>query len=74
MGQSLQVAENASYQYMQRTIQQKTRHYAKRQMTFWLMFKRIMEEEEQEKKILEINLSEDNGKVIVKKKLEEFSD
>jgi len=74
LGQSLQVAENASYQYMQRTIQQKTRHYAKRQMTFWRMFKRIMEEEGQEKKILEINLSEDNGKVIVKKKLEAFSD
>jgi tRNA dimethylallyltransferase len=64
----------ARYEYMQKIIQKKTRHYAKRQMTFWRMFQRCMKEEGQESKLCEINLSEDTGKVIVKKKLKAFSD
>ena len=64
---------NDSFEYMQKTIQKKTRHYAKRQMTFWRMFKRCMQEEGQENKLCEINLSDQTGKAILKEKLKTFA-
>lgn len=54
------------------TIQKKTRNYAKRQITFWKMFKKLMEKEGQQEKLLEINVSENNAQDLLKKGLEGF--
>lgn len=51
-------------------IAQKTRNYAKRQITFWKMFKKLLEKEEKSTlKIVEINISETSVQDILKKEL-----
>ncbi len=56
-------------------IQQETRHYAKRQLTFWRMFKRMLQEKSDGKcpLIAEINLSKKvSGREQLKQQLENF--
>ena len=55
-------------------IQQRTRNYAKRQETFWKMFKRLLEPhfEKSNSMIAEVNLSDSLQKDLVKKYLMQF--
>lgn len=50
---------NVDKETLIRTIQKKTRNYAKRQETFWRMFKNILEEQGVRDSIVECNLSDE---------------
>lgn len=61
-----------AFSIMQRTIQKKTRNYAKRQITFWKMFKKLMSKEDQQDNLVEINLSDSYAADLLNAKLNKF--
>ncbi|MFS8507490.1 MAG: tRNA (adenosine(37)-N6)-dimethylallyltransferase MiaA [Candidatus Babeliales bacterium] len=65
---------NKAQEIMTQKIAQKTRHYAKRQETFWSMFKKLLTPyvTDAQLAIIEINLSKDEQALELTKKLKTF--